>query len=176
MHTCAGTGRLMFRRGLGQNREMESEKGMDEARIVGGKELICIPEGTGGAISLSGSNCQKCGRYFFPRAERCRVCENKDLLPVEMGRKGKIFSYTVCHFPPPGGKYKGYFPYTVGVVALEEGILIPARIVTKGTEVLRMGADVELCLDSWKDQGDNEIVCYAYRVAGQSNEITEGQM
>lgn len=142
---------------------------MGGRRIAVGEGLFRIPEETGGAIALNGSHCEKCGRYFFPRVERCSVCENKDLDTVEMGRKGKIYSYTVCYFPPPGGKYKGYFPYTVGVVALEEGILIPARLVTERSEVLQLDADVELCLDSWRDQEDNEIVCYAYRAAGHSN-------
>lgn len=139
---------------------------MDGRRILVGEGLFRTPEETGGATVLNGSRCKKCGRHFFPQVERCSICENKDLDLVEMGRKGKIYSYTVCHFPPPGGKYKGYFPYAVGVVALDEGIMISARLVSDGLGKFGINDNVELCLDSWKDQEGNEIVCYAYRASG----------
>ncbi len=136
---------------------------MDGRKIAVGEGLFRIPEGTGGAIALNGSRCKKCGRYYFPRVERCGVCESKGLDSVEMGWKGRLYSYTVCYFPPPSGKYKGYFPYSVGIVALEEGILIPARLVTEKEKPIPLDADVDLCLDSWRDKEGNEIVCYAYR-------------
>jgi uncharacterized OB-fold protein len=97
--------------------------------------------------------------------ERCAVCGNEEVKPVTLGRKGKLYSYTTCHFPPPGGKYTGPIPFTAGIVALDEGILIQTRLVRADGTDFRPEVRVELCVESWEDRNGAEVVCPAYRIA-----------
>jgi len=140
-----------------------------QKNVLGGNTLIRLPEETGNPLALNGSCCRKCGRNFFPEPDQCSVCGSLELDAISMGRKGTLYSYTICRYPPPGGKYKGRMPYALGIITLDEGILIPARIVTDNPHLLKTGQRVELCLDSWEDKEGNETVCHAYRLAAQAS-------
>lgn len=62
-----------------------------------------------GEVYLNGTRCNKCGRYYFPKRNRCMLCSSEELKDVKLGRRGKLFSYTNCNFPPPGGTIRGAF-------------------------------------------------------------------
>jgi uncharacterized OB-fold protein len=136
-----------------------------ETRVLA-PELIHLPDRDGSGLALNGSRCGQCARFFFPPQGRCCICESTNVGPAQIGQKGTIYSYTICHFTPPGGKYKGYIPYGLGLVALKEGIMIPARLMVEAATPLRVGLAVELCLDSWRDpDSKGELVSFAYRPA-----------
>jgi len=90
-----------------------------------------------------------------------RVEELKD---VKLGRRGKLFSYTNCNFPPPGGNYKGSIPYGLALVVLDEGIIITSRLSETDSSKLKIGMPVELFLETLhKDRDGNEIIAFAYK-------------
>lgn len=128
-----------------------------------GRDLVSVSDELESPVALRGALCKKCGRHFFPSVELCAVCESEEIEPVTLGRKGKLWSFTICHFPPPGGKYSGPVPFTAGIVALDEGILIQTRLVGGGAADFEPDMRVELCLDSWKDRDGTEVICHAYR-------------
>ena len=137
---------------------------MEMNKIPVEKGLFDIPSSEEEPIYLNGSKCKSCGRHFFPKVEMCHLCSGKDMEDVKMGRKAKIYTYTNCNYPPPGGVYKGKVPYGLGVVALDEGILITTRINETDTSKLKIGMDVELRLETLhKDDGGKELVCFTYQ-------------
>ncbi|MBI5440763.1 MAG: OB-fold domain-containing protein [Deltaproteobacteria bacterium] len=136
---------------------------MGSKRIPVGEGLFDIPESPVDGQALNGSRCEDCGRYFFPTVDRCISCSGENVRPVKLGRKGRLHTYTSCHYPPPGGKYKGPIPYGLGVIALQEGILIQARLSETDTSKLRRGMELSLYLQSWNDGEGNEVFAHAYR-------------
>lgn len=80
---------------------------------------------------LMGSRCKKCGSIYLPPRPICIKCYSSDMEWVEMKGKGKLAAFTCIHVGPPWMIEQGYdrnHPYCSGVVELEEGVKIDARI------------------------------------------------
>ena len=80
---------------------------------------------------LMGSQCQKCGTLFSPPRPICIKCFSREIGWVELKGKGKLTTFTCVNIGPPWMIEQGYdrmHPYWSGVVALEEGVSIDARI------------------------------------------------
>jgi len=81
---------------------------------------------------LMGSRCRKCGHICVPPKPICPRCHGGEMVLEQMKGKGKLASYTVISVAPPLMSEEGYDrnnPYCSGIVDLEEGVKIPARIV-----------------------------------------------
>ena len=122
------------------------------------------------ARKLIGSRCRTCGRLFLPARPICPDCRGKDMEPVEFKGKGKLVAFTGICVPPPMMLEEGYSrekPYCCGVVELEEGVRISARII--GVDVnrpdrIKTGTPVEVEFVS-HPQGKEEKVCLAFKAA-----------
>jgi len=80
---------------------------------------------------LMGSRCQKCGALFVPPRSICIKCHGTEMEWVEMKGKGKLAAFTCIAIGPPFMIKEGYdrqHPYVSGVVQLEEGLRVVARI------------------------------------------------
>ena len=80
---------------------------------------------------LMGSRCKKCGSIYLPPRPICIKCYSSDMEWVEMKGKGKLAAFTCIHVGPPWMVEQGNdrnHPYCSGVVELEEGVKIDARI------------------------------------------------
>ena len=80
---------------------------------------------------LMGSRCEKCGAVFVPPRSVCITCYKPDMQWVEMKGKGKLAAFTCITIAPPFMIEQGYNrknPYCSGVVELEEGGRVDARI------------------------------------------------
>jgi len=80
---------------------------------------------------LMGSKCKKCGTLFTPPRPICIECYGTDMEWVQMKGKGKLAAFTCITVGPPFMIEEGYNrknPYCVGVVELEEGTRVDARI------------------------------------------------
>lgn len=91
---------------------------------------------------LMGSKCQKCGAMYVPPRPICPKCHVSETELVAMKGKGRLTAYTVITVGPPMMVEEGFDrenPYCSGVVELEEGASITARIlgvdVTKPDEI-----------------------------------------
>jgi uncharacterized OB-fold protein len=146
------------------SKEMPQGGAMSHKRIPVEAGLFDVPESMDQPIYLNGSFCNACSRYFFPKVERCYRCGSADnITDARLGRKGKLYTYTNCCYPPPGGRYRGKLPFGLGLVALDEGIIICTRVNETDTSRLRVGLEVEAMLETLyiNDKGD-EIVCFTY--------------
>lgn len=94
---------------------------------------------------LMGSKCKKCGTLFLPPRPVCFECYSREMEWVEMKGKGKLLTFTVIYVGPPWMVAEGYdrkHPYASGVVELEEGVRIDARIEginTTNPETVKIG-------------------------------------
>ena len=80
---------------------------------------------------LMGSRCKECGAHFVPPRSMCERCYSSEMEWVEMAGKGKLAAFTCITIAPPSMIAQGYNrdnPYCSGVVELEEGGRVYARI------------------------------------------------
>lgn len=80
---------------------------------------------------LMGVRCRKCGEAFVPPRPFCVTCYSSELEWVKMKGRGKLAAFTCINIPPPFMTAEGYDrkrPYCSGVVELEEGGRVAARI------------------------------------------------
>lgn len=80
---------------------------------------------------LMGSRCTSCGKLFVPPRPICIECSGTDMEWVQVKGDGKLSAFTCIAVGPPAMKEEGYtrdHPYCTGVVELEEGPRVAARI------------------------------------------------
>ena len=126
--------------------------------------LFDIPDSPKDVVQLNGSQCGNCGRYFFPKSVRCSRCgSTENMKDTKIGGEGKLYTYTNCCYAPPGGGYKGKIPFGLGLVALDEGIIICTRINETDTSKLKVGMKVKLMLETlYTNNAENDVVCFTY--------------
>ncbi len=80
---------------------------------------------------LMGSRCKECGALFVPPRSICVKCYSSDMEWVEMKGEARLAAFTCISVGPPFMIAEGYdrkHPYCSGVVELEEGARVDARI------------------------------------------------
>ena len=80
---------------------------------------------------LMASRCTKCGGMYVPPRAICPKCQSEELEWVETNGKGKLAAFTVIWSGPTFMIEQGFDrknPYISGIVELEEGARISARI------------------------------------------------
>jgi len=81
---------------------------------------------------LIGARCKSCGYLLLPPRSICPHCFSEALEPIEMGGRGALIAFTAVHIAPTAMVKAGYGPqnpYVTGIVQLEEGPAISARII-----------------------------------------------
>jgi uncharacterized OB-fold protein len=72
-------------------------------------------------------SCDACNaKIMYPR-HRCLECQSSDLSYVVSPGAGTLHSYTVVRAVPPRG-FEDDLPYALGVVKLDEGVQLLARL------------------------------------------------
>ncbi|MBL7176058.1 MAG: Zn-ribbon domain-containing OB-fold protein [Desulfobacteraceae bacterium] len=80
---------------------------------------------------LMGSKCKKCNALFVPPRPICIKCHGEEIEWVQMKGKGKLAAFTCITIGPSFMIAEGYNrknPYCSGVVELEEGVRVDARL------------------------------------------------
>jgi uncharacterized OB-fold protein len=80
---------------------------------------------------LMGSKCKKCNALFVPPRPICIECHGGEMEWVQMKGKGKLAAFTCITIGPSFMIAEGYNrknPYCSGVVELEEGARVDARL------------------------------------------------
>ena len=97
---------------------------------------------------LMGSTCKKCNILYLPPRPICLKCHGTDMEWTEIKGKGKLATFTCIYVGPASMTAQGFDrknPYCSGVVELEEGVKIDARIVgvdTSKPENIKIGTPV----------------------------------
>ena len=80
---------------------------------------------------IMGSKCRKCDALFAPPRPICIKCHSSDMEWVQMKGEGKLSAFTCIAVGPPFMIEEGYNrkkPYISGVVELDKGVRVDARI------------------------------------------------
>jgi uncharacterized OB-fold protein len=99
---------------------------------------------------LMGSRCTRCGTLSVPPRPVCVKCYGDKMEWVEMKGTGTLQAFTCIAVGPPSMIEEGYDrnnPYCSGVVELDEGVRVVARIEgvdTKNPENIKVGAPVRV--------------------------------
>ena len=91
---------------------------------------------------LMAARCTNCGGVYVPPRAICPKCHSEEMAWVETSGKGRLVAFTVIYSGPTFMVEQGFDrknPYVSGIVELEEGARISARITgvdpTKPTEI-----------------------------------------
>ena len=116
---------------------------------------------------LMGSKCEKCGAVYAPPRPLCVNCYGIDMSWVEMKGKGKLSAFTCIAVGPPSMVAEGYDrknPYCSGIVELEEGPSVVARIDgvdTKDPESINIGLPLTVkFLHRGEGEGANTVLAF----------------
>lgn len=123
-----------------------------------------ITDETGYHGTLIGFRCRECGVSVFGPATFCQSCTSFDLEPVDLGRSGTLFSYTIVRIPPAG--WPGEVPYILGQVELPAGPQVLAEVIDCEHSDLAIGMPVELAIQAVPAQeGVDDKLVYKWRPA-----------
>lgn len=131
--------------------------------------LVC-PDQIGGTPRhpvLLGNRCRECGEPFFPAAKGCTRCTATNLEPLDLGREGRIWSWTVQNFEPKapfdGQPSAGDFqPFGLGYVEMACGAKVEARLAGHPS-AWSIGLPVRLVLQSYRrDDAGQDFFTYAF--------------
>jgi len=117
---------------------------------------------------LMGSRCKKCGALSVPPRSICINCHGSEMAWVEIKGKGRLAAFTCIAIGPPFMIKEGYdrqHPYVSGVVELEEGAKVVARIEgVDGSkpETIKIGTPLKLEF-LHRGEGENSTTFLAFR-------------
>jgi uncharacterized OB-fold protein len=119
---------------------------------------------------LMGSKCQTCEALFVPPRPLCTECGGSEMVWFETRGRGSLKTFTCIAVGPPHMRKEGYGrhrPYCTGVVQLEEGPRVVARIEgvdANSPETLRIGMPLTLKL-LHRDQDGRRKTFLAFKPA-----------
>jgi uncharacterized OB-fold protein len=113
------------------------------------------------------------GTYFFPREQavsRPPQADGGELTDVELGRTGKLWSYTTNHYQPPAPYVSPdpFVPYTVAAVELPDAQMVVLGQLAPGVDLadLEVGQAMELTLGTLYEDDDHEYVIWNWTPKG----------
>jgi uncharacterized OB-fold protein len=119
--------------------------------------------------ALLGSRCDTCGTFAFPKETSfCRnpECAGTSFAEVPLSRRGKVWSFTDARYqpPPPYVAADPYEPFAIAAVELaDEKMVVMGQVVSGvGVDDLRIGADVELVVDTLYEDDENEYLVWKW--------------
>lgn len=101
--------------------------------------------------SLLGSRCRRCAECYFPIADNCTHCSGTEFESCEIGREGRLWSWTIQGFLPKAPYNSGetevdFQSYGVGYVEMPCGVKVESRLTVADPQQLRIGMPMELTL------------------------------
>ncbi len=83
-------------------------------------------------MKLMGSHCAECGALSLPPRAICPQCHSTVMEWIEVSGRGRLAAFTAIYIAPTFMVEQGFDrnnPYLTGIVALEEGPQISARLL-----------------------------------------------
>ncbi len=99
---------------------------------------------------LMAAKCKKCGGVYAPPRAICPKCHSEAIEWFETSGKGKLAAFTVIYSGPTFMAEQGFDrknPYVSGIVELEEGTRLSARIIgvdPTRPETIQIGASLSV--------------------------------
>jgi uncharacterized OB-fold protein len=130
-----------------------------------------VPDDPAEPPRLLGSRCPACGEQFFPRRHVCARCLHEGCDDVELGPRGRLWTWTYVHVPLFAKKDRTVSAYGVGQVDLPEGPRVQALLLG-GPDDFEIGMEVVLDLETLRTDDDgNEVVIFRFSPAEQTRAV-----
>ncbi|MHA1917442.1 MAG: Zn-ribbon domain-containing OB-fold protein [Candidatus Ranarchaeia archaeon] len=110
---------------------------------------------------LEASKCKACNAINFPKQAMCKKCGKNEMETINLPEKGVIKSFSVIYAPPKGFGKKT--PYVIGLVELENKVLLTTQITDCDPEDIKIGTKVEFTFRKMKEDGKAGIIQYGYK-------------
>lgn len=117
---------------------------------------------------LIGGRCAECGSVTFPRPTSCARCGTLAVEPLELPRRGTLWTFTTQEFLPKdpyeGGETQETFrPYGVGIVQLGDVVRVESRLTEADPAKLHIGMEMELTIIPFRTDDDGtEVMTFAF--------------
>lgn len=111
--------------------------------------------------NLEGVICEGCGAKLFPPRQVCPECGSREMRSHRFSGEGEVYSFTTIYQAPLG--YKGYVPYTVALVRLDEGPLVTAQLTDVERDKVHIGMRVEMVVRKIREYGEDGLIVYGYK-------------
>jgi uncharacterized OB-fold protein len=99
---------------------------------------------------IMATKCSHCdATYVLPRF-MCAKCLSKNLVWVEIGKMGKLLTYTVIYIAP--AKFQEDVPYVYGIIELDDGLSLPGVIRNVSLDKVKIGMNLEVGFDIKADK------------------------
>lgn len=136
------------------------------ARVPIEPGYFTVPEDPEASPRLLGSRCPACGEQFFPRRHVCASCLAVGCEDVELGPRGRLWTWTYVHVPLFAKKDRRVDAYGVGQVDLPEGPRVQT-ILLGGRDDFEIGMELELDLETLRidERTGDEVVIFRFRPA-----------
>ena len=117
---------------------------------------------------LIGTHCKSCGDYFFPKTFTCHNpnCKDKEIEEVTLSRRGKVWSYSILHYPPPPPFIvpDPFEPMPIVEVEIPEGLKIIGVLEGGKPEDVKIGMEAELVVGKlYTDNEGNEVIGWKFK-------------
>jgi uncharacterized OB-fold protein len=117
---------------------------------------------------------------MFPVQSGCPRCTGQQTEPVELGRRGTLWTWTVQGFPPKAPPFRGFTderfqPFGVGYIELPGEVKVEARLTESDPAKLHIGMEMEMVMVPLTiDDDGNEVVTFAFQPVGDSSKNGAG--
>ncbi len=108
---------------------------------------------------IMGTKCRRCGDLSVPPRVICASCHGTEMEWAEFKGEGRLAAFTSIFIAPPSMAEEGFGrnnPYVSGVVELEEGPRVVARIIdvdARSPETIKVGLPVKADFVSGEERG-----------------------
>ena len=120
---------------------------------------------------LLGSKCAQCANTAFPQTPCCPKCGSATLVESELADQGTLWTWTSQSFRPKppynaGDTDETFKTYYVGYVELPGQVMVESRLLVGNETQLKIGMPMALEIVKYRQDGDREIMIYAFRPFG----------
>jgi len=109
-------------------------------------------------VVLVGNKCPQCGAAFFPKAEFCTQCLNKELEEMPLSKRGTLYSYTITRVPV--GRHP--IPHAIGMITLPEKVRITVPLIMSEKD-FKIGEEMEMVISTLWTEEDHDVIGYKFK-------------
>lgn len=111
--------------------------------------------------NLWGTKCRSCGMIHFPPRDICPKCQSTKVDKEQLGKDGKIVTYTVIRVAPEG--FEKEVPYIMAIIEMKGGSRLTAQIVDAKPEDIEIGKKVRAVFRKISEDGCSGAIYYGYK-------------
>jgi uncharacterized OB-fold protein len=114
---------------------------------------------------MMATKCSDCDEiYVLPRFI-CAKCLSRNLVWVEIGKTGRLLTYTIIYIAPP--KFQEDVPYVYGIAELDNGLRLPGVVRQVSLDQVKIGMKLEVGFDIQVDKEWPRWPRYFFRPASK---------